>query len=155
MNPNLCHRKKCHRTRDYHSRPDYMKTNRFCEKGTFSKKIAHNLDVLPSSDRRLSWPGHRFSDQWTIVFAHNDFLLKIYCASLLRTEVTYFLQPIDRGSEEAQEVVHRRKAPRTKHLRLCPITFARSWADDVPIDFLQIFFAYPLLILRLQISGKM
>ena len=74
---------------------------------------------------------------------------KIYCASLLRMEVTYFLQRMNRGQRRSAS--HRwnfEKIPtafalslseerlrRSEHLRLCLITLRRC-----SIDFLQIFF---------------
>ena len=86
------------------------------------------------------------------LFIHSTtfYSFKIYCASLLRMGVTYFLQRMNRGqrrsasdhwnfekdtdrffTEFSEERLHR-----SEHLRLCLITFRQC-----SIDCLQIFFA--------------
>ena len=87
------------------------------------------------------------------LFIHSTtfYSFKNYCASLLRMEVTYFLQQINRGgSKEARAIdqwnfekdtdrfwneFSEESLRRSEHLRLCLITL--RWC---PIDCLQIFF---------------
>ena len=45
------------------------------------------------------------SIQKLFIYSTSFYSFKIYCASLLRMEVTYFLQQMNRGSKEAQAII--------------------------------------------------
>ena len=60
-----------------------------------------------------------------------QFLFKIYCASLLRMEVTYFLQRMNRGQ--------RRSASDHWNLEKIPTAFAVQWGKAPPIRTFKTF----------------
>ena len=92
----------------------------------------------------------KLSIQKLFIHSTTFYSFKIYCASLLRMEVTYFLQRMNRGQRRSASdhwnfekytdcfctEFSEERLRRSKHLRLCLITLRRC-----SIDCLQIFFA--------------